>query len=102
MLTIRTADQIRGARNLTSFRSCAVSTGVSVWRADARRVVQAEERLANSETRRRWHNLKYYTWVEQQGKGVEDLRAQEDPGFWRAQQARVAEVDEMLVRARKA
>ncbi len=54
------------------------------------------------ETRRRWHNQKYYTWVEQQGKSVEDLRAQEDPGFWSAQQARVAEVDEMLVRARKA
>ncbi len=54
MLTVRTAAQIRGARNLRSFRSCAASTGVSVWRADARRVVQAEARLANGEVRRRW------------------------------------------------
>ena len=54
MLTVRTADQIRGARNLRSFRSCAASTGVSVGRADARPIVQAEARLANSEVRRRW------------------------------------------------
>ena len=48
------------------------------------------------ETRRRWHNQKYYTWVEQQGKGVEELRAQEDPGFWLAQQARIPELDAAL------
>ena len=30
------------------------------------------------------HNLKYYTWVEQQGKTVEELNAQWDPGYWRA------------------
>ncbi len=28
------------------------------------------------------HNLKYFTWVEQQGKTVEDLNALWDPGFW--------------------
>ena len=27
------------------------------------------------ENRNRWHNLKYYTWVEQQGKTVEELDA---------------------------
>jgi hypothetical protein len=26
--------------------------------------------------RKRIHNLKYYTWVEQQGKNVQDLNAQ--------------------------
>jgi hypothetical protein len=45
------------------------------------------------ETRRRWHNQKYFTWVEQQGKTVPDLRAQEDPGFWIAQQERARDVD---------
>ncbi len=54
MLTMRSAAQIRGVRNLRSFRRCAVSTGMSVWRADARRVVQAEARVANSEARLRW------------------------------------------------
>jgi len=29
------------------------------------------------------HNLKYYTWVEQQGKSPEELVALWDPGFWR-------------------
>jgi hypothetical protein len=29
------------------------------------------------------HNLKYFTWVEQQGKRVEELDAQwDDPGYW--------------------
>jgi cysteine synthase A len=30
------------------------------------------------------HNLKYYTWVEQQGKSVDELTAQWDPEYWRA------------------
>lgn len=30
------------------------------------------------------HNLKYYTWVEQQGKTVEELNAQWSPDYWRA------------------
>jgi hypothetical protein len=30
------------------------------------------------------HNLKYYTWVEQQGKTVEELNAQWEPEYWRA------------------
>jgi len=29
------------------------------------------------------HNLKYYTWVEQQGKSSEELNAQRDPEYWR-------------------
>ena len=41
------------------------------------------------EARERWHNLKYYTWVEQQGKTVEELDAQRDPHWWMAHQERV-------------
>jgi len=48
------------------------------------------------EARARWHNLKYYTWVEQQGKSVEELNTQRDPGFWLAEQARVSEIDRKL------
>ena len=29
------------------------------------------------------HNLKYFTWVEQQGKSAEELNAQWDPEYWR-------------------
>lgn len=29
------------------------------------------------------HNLKYYTWVEQQGKACEELNAQWNPDYWR-------------------
>src|SRR5262249_6629173 len=52
------------------------------------------------ENRERWHNLKYYTWVEQQGKTVEELDAQRDPAWWVAHQQRVAEIDARLVAAR--
>jgi cysteine synthase A len=48
------------------------------------------------ETQRRWHNQKYFTWVEQQGKDVNDLRAQEDPAFWVAQQERIEETDRLI------
>lgn len=47
--------------------------------------------------RERWHNLKYYTWVEQQGKTVQELDAQRDPAWWEAHQAKVAEIDARLV-----
>jgi cysteine synthase A len=34
--------------------------------------------------KKRMHNLKYFTWVEQQGKDVEELNAQwYDDGYWR-------------------
>jgi cysteine synthase len=45
------------------------------------------------DVRRRWHNQKYFTWVEQQGRSVDDLRAQEDPAFWVEQQERAADID---------
>ncbi len=32
--------------------------------------------------RKALHNLKYFTWVEQQGRTVEDLRRLWDPDFW--------------------
>ncbi|MBI3726201.1 pyridoxal-phosphate dependent enzyme [bacterium] len=50
--------------------------------------------------RERWHNQKYFTWVEQQGKTVEELRALADPGFWTREQAKIEEIDKAIVRAR--
>jgi hypothetical protein len=50
--------------------------------------------------RLRWHNQKYYTWVEQQGKTVEELRALADPGFWLREQSKIADIDKQLARAR--
>lgn len=53
------------------------------------------------EARERWHNLKYYTWVEQQGKTVQELDAQRDPAWWVAHQERVAEIDARLAETRE-
>jgi hypothetical protein len=53
------------------------------------------------ENRERWHNLKYYTWVEQQGKTVEELNAQRTPEFWQKERDEVKVTDEMLLDYRK-
>jgi cysteine synthase len=50
--------------------------------------------------RERWHNLKYYTWVEQQGKSVQELDAQRDPAWWMAHQQKVHEIDARLTALR--
>ncbi len=52
------------------------------------------------EARERWHNLKYYTWVEQQGKTVAELDAQRDPSWWIGHQEQVAEIDKRLLMQR--
>lgn len=53
-----------------------------------------------AENRQRWHNLKYYTWVEQQGKTVEELDAQRDPDWWVGHQQMVAGIDQRLIATR--
>ncbi|WP_238626143.1 PLP-dependent cysteine synthase family protein [Aggregatilinea lenta] len=50
----------------------------------------------SADNRERWHNLKYYTWVEQQGKTVDELEAQRCDEWWEAEQARVSEIDAKL------
>jgi cysteine synthase A len=52
--------------------------------------------------RRRWHNQKYFTWVEQQGKTVAELRALEDAAFWVEHQERAQEIDRALLTRRSA
>jgi hypothetical protein len=52
------------------------------------------------QVRERWHNQKYFTWVEQQGKTVEALQMQKDPDFWREQRARVDDIDRKILAAR--
>lgn len=53
------------------------------------------------EARTRWHNLKYYTWVEQQGKTVQELDAQKDPAWWVGHQEFVGELDAGIIDLRE-
>ena len=47
--------------------------------------------------RRRIHNLKYFTWVEQQGKTYEEIMAQwYQPDYWTRIHAQVAELDVLI------
>ncbi len=47
--------------------------------------------------RRRIHNLKYFTWVEQQKKTYEEIMAQwYEPQYWSKVHAQVAEIDALI------
>ncbi len=47
--------------------------------------------------RKRVHNLKYYTWVEQQGKTYDEIQAQwYDPGYWTSIQELADPIDELI------
>ncbi len=47
-----------------------------------------------------WFNLKYYTWVEQQGKEVGELLAQRDEEYWLREQSLAEEIDRKLLEVR--
>ena len=48
------------------------------------------------------HNLKYYTWVEQQGKTSTELDAQWDPEYWRSRfEDEVLQFDKMIAEFNK-
>jgi cysteine synthase A len=47
--------------------------------------------------RKRVHNLKYYTWVEQQGKTYEEIQNQwHKPDYWTGIQGQVEEIDALI------
>ena len=47
--------------------------------------------------RKRIHNLKYFTWVEQQGKSVDELNAQwYDRDYWTSVQNSASRIDELI------
>ncbi len=47
--------------------------------------------------RRRVHNLKYFTWVEQQGRTYEEIQAQwHDRDYWSGFQSQAAEIDSWI------
>ena len=48
--------------------------------------------------RKRVHNLKYYTWVEQQGRTVEELNAQwyDTEGTWDAVHKQAKDLDDLI------
>jgi cysteine synthase len=49
------------------------------------------------ESRKRIHNLKYYTWVEQQGKTYEEIQDQwYEPNYWTDVQKQVGEIDVLI------
>jgi hypothetical protein len=49
------------------------------------------------EDRRRIHNLKYYTWVEQQGRTYQEIQDQwYEPTYWTDVQNQVDEIDALI------
>ena len=49
------------------------------------------------ESRKRVHNLKYYTWVEQQGRTYDEIQAQwYDPAYWTDIQKQAPAIDALI------
>ena len=47
--------------------------------------------------RRRVHNLKYYTWIEQHGKDIRELEAQwRDEEYWTSIQQQAGPIDALI------
>jgi len=46
--------------------------------------------------RKRLHHFKYYTWVEQQGKTVDEINELWDPDFWEEAYAQVPQWDKLI------
>ncbi len=48
--------------------------------------------------RKRVHNLKYYTWIEQQGRELKELNAQwyDYPAYWDRIQGQADEIDALI------
>jgi prefoldin subunit 5 len=48
--------------------------------------------------KKRIHNLKYFTWVEQQGKDLEELNAQwyDYENYWSSIHQQVGEIDRLI------
>jgi cysteine synthase len=51
-------------------------------------------------TRQRWHNQKYFTWVEQQGKSVGELNALAEQETWVKEQSKIPDLDARWKEAR--
>jgi hypothetical protein len=52
--------------------------------------------------RRRIHNLKYFTWVEQQGKTYGEIQSMwREPDYWTGVQTQAGEIDELIVEFNK-
>ena len=52
--------------------------------------------------RRRIHNLKYYTWVEQQGRTYQEIQNQwYDPNYWTDIQKQADEIDRLILEFNK-
>jgi len=48
--------------------------------------------------RKRIHNLKYFTWIEQQGKDLEELNTQwyDYENYWNGIHQQVGKIDELI------
>jgi cysteine synthase len=53
------------------------------------------------ENKERWHNLKYFTWIEQQGKTIEELNAQKNQEYWEKQAEKAFEYNEIIKKYRE-
>ena len=101
IVTIATDGMDRYHSVMASMAECYGSMDEAEATATVRGLLQWQKtdwiKRGTPENQRQWHNLKYYTWVEQQGKTVEELNAQMSQQWWRDHQQLVGEIDSRLL-----
>ncbi len=101
VLTVLTDSmQLYGSR-LAELRAQAGDYSAGDAAADCARYLQGigtDETLElDRRARRRIHNLKYFTWVEQRGRSCAELEAQwHDPACWEACRRQAGEIDALI------
>ena len=100
---LHAAHRLDGALRARACRSCATSTARTPRERAARHFARYLEGIGTDHLReltyhdrKALHNFKYFTWVEQQGRTVEELRALWDPDFWTETFAQVDEWDRLI------
>jgi cysteine synthase len=101
VLTVLTDSMDLYASRLAEMRSALGEYGERDAIADRARwllgTCGVELRELSHVDRRRVHNLKYFTWVEQQRKDVEELKRQwSDRDYWRSLPAQVEDIDALI------
>ncbi|MBI4816763.1 MAG: pyridoxal-phosphate dependent enzyme [Deltaproteobacteria bacterium] len=77
-----------------------VGHDATIRRVEMLRRVATDGFLEGRDATKRWHNQKYYPWVDGRGKSAEALEAQRTSDFWSAQRERGHEIDRRILELR--
>ncbi len=101
VLTVATDSLSRYYSVMDNLEDLTDSSAKAIYERVIKHVEPSHFFEGNRDNKLRWHNLKYYTWIEQQGKKVEDLNKMLYQGFWENEANKVPYYDRLISEYRK-